>query len=410
MSCLRGGTVDCYGGLGSRLTWVRRRPVGDNRLVGVEVGSKRVRQAFTAVGRERFLPQASRAEVEADAPVVTHRDQQGRATSSASQPSLVMAMLDQLDLAPGLRVLEVGAGTGFNAAVIAELVGPAGSVVTVDIQADVVDEARAALDRAGYSHVVTMLGDGVDGAAELAPFDRIIVTAGASDVPQPWFDQLEPGGRLVVPLRWRGQTQSIAFVRAADHLESDSLYRCGFMPLVGQVGEHTIEIDDEVTLTFDSDQRVQVPSLTQALLGPAYEAWSGVLVGREEPIAGLWLRLSAREPGTIRLAVAAAAVSSGRFSPAVPSHCPALAADASLAYLGVRPNPATPDGAVELGAIAYGPMGAGLAERLVLAVQAWNRDRASTPTVQAWPSTTDPVVPRHATVIPKRSVQLFLTY
>ena len=383
---------------------------GENRVVGVEMGNESVHRAFAAVGRERFLPWADRAEVEADAPVVTHRDAQGRATSSASQPSLVVTMLDQLDLLPGLRVLEVGAGTGFNAAVIAELVGPSGSVVTIDIQPDVVAEARAALDRTGYGRVVTVVGEGVDGAAELAPFDRIIVTAGASDVPRAWFDQLEPGGRLVVPLRWRGQTQSIAFVRAGNHLESDSLYRCGFMPMVGQVGEHTAVVTEEVTLTFDTDQHLQVSELAQALLGPGRASWSGVHIGREEPIASLWLRLSAREPGTIRLAAAAAAVSSGRFSPAVPSHCPTLAAGDSLAYLAVRSNARTPNGAVELGAVAHGPRGGELAGRLVSEVQAWDHDRESRPTVQAWPSATAPLVSDHATVIPKTSVQLVLAY
>jgi protein-L-isoaspartate(D-aspartate) O-methyltransferase len=110
-------------------------------------------------------------------------------------------MLEQADLHPGMRVLEIGSG-GYNAALIAELVGTEGAVTTVDIDPDVVDRARRYLEAAGYSQVTVVLADTANGVPERAPFDRIIVTAGVWDLPSAWADQLAVGGRLVVPLRF----------------------------------------------------------------------------------------------------------------------------------------------------------------------------------------------------------------
>ena len=111
-------------------------------------------------------------------------------------------MLEQLGLVPGHRVLEIGTGTGCNAALMACLVGEQGSVVTMDIDADLVARARENLAAAGYPDV-TVLGDGGFGAPGYAPYDRVIVTAGAWDLAPDWLAQLGPGGRLVLPLAAR---------------------------------------------------------------------------------------------------------------------------------------------------------------------------------------------------------------
>ncbi|MGH3885395.1 MAG: methyltransferase domain-containing protein [Pseudonocardiaceae bacterium] len=103
---------------------------------------------------------------------------------------------------PGHRVLEIGAGTGYNAALLAHLVGPAGKVTTVDIDSKVVRGARECLAAAGYRGVSVVCGDGEFGYSDHAPYDRIVVTAGAWDLPPAWVDQLAAGGRLVVPLRF----------------------------------------------------------------------------------------------------------------------------------------------------------------------------------------------------------------
>jgi protein-L-isoaspartate(D-aspartate) O-methyltransferase len=201
--------------------------------------SGRIEAALREVPRHEFVPAASVEEAYADQAVITKRASDGASLSCASVPSLVAAMLDQLDVRPGGRILEIGAGTGYNAALLAYLTGPSGQVTTLEITA----QARQALETTGYRQVNVITRDGTFGAAEHAPYDRIIVTAGAWDIPPSWPEQLAPGGRLVVPLRWRGQTRSIAFTPWNDWLRSDSVELCGFVPMIGQDGERTGPID-----------------------------------------------------------------------------------------------------------------------------------------------------------------------
>ena len=167
---------------------------------------------------------------------------------------------------------------------LATLVGLAGEVTTIDIQPAVAAEARAALNRTGHQRVHVVVGDGSGGLPGGGLFDRIIVTAGAWDLSLAWFEQLAVGGRLVVPLRWRGQTQSVAFVREVDHFRAKSLVRCGFMPMVGQDGEHTfpIAVRRQVLVTFDDDQALDIAGLTSSL------GCSGIggLVGRDDRARG----------------------------------------------------------------------------------------------------------------------------
>ena len=122
---------------------------------------------------------------------------------------------------PGDQVLEIGSG-GYNAALMRELTGPKGSVTTVDIDPEVTARARALLDQAGYDDVLVVRADGEYGVPGQAPYDRIVVTVTAWDIPLAWIDQLRPGGRIVVPLRVRGQTRAIAFDRVDGHLDSRS--------------------------------------------------------------------------------------------------------------------------------------------------------------------------------------------
>ena len=114
--------------------------------------------------------------------------------SSSSQPSLMAAMIDALDLAPGARVLEIGAGTGYNAALMATL---GAEVTSLDVQPDVVARAVAALSRAGFPAVDVRLGDGYQGGPTGAPYDRLIVTVGVAGISPHWLDQLTPDGFLL---------------------------------------------------------------------------------------------------------------------------------------------------------------------------------------------------------------------
>jgi protein-L-isoaspartate(D-aspartate) O-methyltransferase len=154
--------------------------------------------------------------------------------SSSSQPAMMAIMLAQLGLAPGLRVLEIGAGTGYNAALMAHIVGPRGRVVSIDLDQDLVDTARANLAAAGLFQVELRRGDGALGAPDAAPFDRIVVTAGAWDLLPAWRDQLAPDGRIVVPMTvLPGLMLSLALERRNEHWEAISARPCGFVPLRG---------------------------------------------------------------------------------------------------------------------------------------------------------------------------------
>ncbi|HEX5366272.1 MAG TPA: hypothetical protein VFW63_06375 [Acidimicrobiales bacterium] len=160
--------------------------------------------AFAAVPRELFLASHAErhgvADVYRDDAIVTRRDAAGAPTSSSSQPAIMARMLEMLGVGPGDRVLEVGAGTGYNAALLAHLVGDRGAVTSVELDADVAVDARRAL-LAARSPARVEVGDGTRGWPGAAPVDAVVVTASTDRVPLAWFDQLRLGGRLVVPLR-----------------------------------------------------------------------------------------------------------------------------------------------------------------------------------------------------------------
>ena len=142
--------------------------------------------------------------VYSDQALITRVDEEGRPTSSTSQPALVAAMLELLEARPGTRVLEIGAGTGYNAALLAELVEDPRLVTTVDIQSDVVEQTRRLLADSGYGDVRVLCRDGVDGVPEHAPFDRVVATVGCPDISWRWVEQLAPGGMMLIPLQHGG--------------------------------------------------------------------------------------------------------------------------------------------------------------------------------------------------------------
>jgi protein-L-isoaspartate(D-aspartate) O-methyltransferase len=194
-----------------------------------------VLDAFRSVPRHLFVPGTPLGQVYAhDAVIPTHFDDTGMSISSSSAPNIMATMLEQLDVAPGMRVLEIGAGTGYNAALLGHLVGDGGEVVSIDLDPVMVAEAQEHLRTAGLSNVRVLAADGWLGAPGGGGFDRIIATVGVWEVSPHWFDQLRPGGVLVLPLWLRPGVQiSVAFVRDEDGLHSVALCGCGFMRLRG---------------------------------------------------------------------------------------------------------------------------------------------------------------------------------
>ena len=181
--------------------------------------------AFRRVPRHRFLPGVALAEAyDADRSPVTKRAPGGTATSSVSAPWLQADMLRAAVLHPGDTVIEIGSG-GYNAALVQEVVGPHGTVFSVDIDPFVTDRAHRFLTDTGYHQVRVHLGDGNTAPAHLtAPghVDAIIVTVEAHDIPPAWIGQLAEGGRLVVPLRIHGYTWSIPFTKRDGVLVADT--------------------------------------------------------------------------------------------------------------------------------------------------------------------------------------------
>ena len=224
------------------------------------IQSVRVESAFRAVPRHLFLPKLPLEKVYQDEAIITKR-LDGQAISSSSQPTIMAVMLEQLDLEPGHRVLEIGAGTGYNAALVANLVGETGQVITVDIDEDTVKNARQHLSMA--SAVQVICADGWFGYPAAAPYDRIILTVGAWDIAIAWQEQLKPNGRLVLPLTLRDNIQlTVAFEWADDCLESVSVSNCGFMKLRGAFANPPQETN-QITRFKDLKQR-----LTQTALFP----------------------------------------------------------------------------------------------------------------------------------------------
>jgi protein-L-isoaspartate(D-aspartate) O-methyltransferase len=247
----------------------------------------RVAAAFRAVPRHIFLPDHSLEEVYEDAAILTKFSEHGVAISSSSQPAIMAIMLQQLRPRPGHRVLEVGAGTGYNAALLARLVAPAGRVTTVEYDEDLCRQARSHLAAAGLELVEVVCGDGALGWPRDAPFNGIEVTASASDLAPAWLDQLVDGGRLVVPLWLAGPFQlSAGFVRWGRGFVSESLSWCGFMPLRGE-------------LAWPAAKRDLKPDLSEMLARPGRDYAADIPSSDARAGFEMWLALT--DPGYVRL-------------------------------------------------------------------------------------------------------------
>lgn len=205
------------------------RGMVDALTVSGVLRSPAIRAALLAVDRARFVPDAG-ADAYRDAPIVLRRGADGLAISTISQPTMVVQMLEQLSLQPGHRVLEVGTASGYNAALLAHLVGDDGYVVTIEIDRALAETAAARLS--GVANLRVIAGDGRGGYPEDAPYDRIIITAGAAEVPDAWTVQLVDEGRLVVPITGRHRSgRCITYDKVEGALIERSSTPCGFVPL-----------------------------------------------------------------------------------------------------------------------------------------------------------------------------------
>ena len=377
------------------------------------IGSERVAAALHAVPRHLFLPGQRPEAAYRDDAIVTKRDEAGQPISSSSQPAIMAIMLDQLDLAPGHRVLEIGAGTGYNAALMSHIVGPSGQVTSVDIDPELVVSAREHLARAGFGEVTVVCADGAGGDPEHAPYDRIIATVGVSDLAPAWLEQAGPQARIVVPFDVRGTQLSIAFDPAAPgRWASRSLAPCGFMRMRGSLAgpERVVPLAPGLSLLLpDGTPEVNAQAVAGLLAGPPTPCPTGVQAagsGSAQMFWGLGLWLAAREPRSCWLneerQAGRGGVPGSRLTGA-PLRGPGWHSTVGLldgdGLAVVTSTAVDRSGPLTLAAAGFGPRAADLAADLAEHIQAWDEagrpgiaglhvdayPRASAPGLADWP-------------------------
>jgi len=391
------------------------------------IHTPRVEAAFRAVPRHLFVPGVALEDVYRDEAIATKR-LDGRAVSSSSQPTIMAIMLEQLGLEPGHRVLEIGAGTGYNAALMAHIVGEAGQVVTIDIDEDIVENAREHLAAAGFGRVEVVGRDGGFGYPSAAPYDRIILTVGSGEIAPAWREQLKPDGRLVLPLSINGSQKSVAFEQADGHLVSLSVVDCGFMMLRGAFAEPetSVQLGPEpgLYLSVDDPSRVDAGAIYALLTGPARDQPTVVRATPREVWRGLQLWLVLREPGLCGLSAEGEMAERG-IVPCLLEisggwkwcFTAGLLGEASLSVL-MRPPDDSPamdnpdDSPLELFVRSFGPDNTS-AQRLIEHVTAW--DAAGRPSseglrIRAYPRDTDYAPSPNEAVILKRWMLLVLDW
>lgn len=333
-----------------------------------------VAEALRTVPRHLFLPDLPPDEAYRDEAIVTKRDADGRPVSSSSQPMIMAIMLDQLAARPGQRVLEIGAGTGFNAALLATIVGERGSVTSVDLDADIVERARENLDAAGFPNVAVLPGDGALGHPDRAPYHRIIATVGLWDLPPAWLEQLRPGGRLVVPIDLRGVQVSVAFERQGAHWTSRSAAPCGFIrmrgPFAGPEKTYVLDSVTGLTLNLPTSREVDTDALTAVLDEPPDVHPIGPAPTAMQLFEGFTLWLAVHEPRWCALSEKAAAdparLAAAPMRAQENAGTAGILADDGLALIAIG-GPADGDLVVH----AYG--NAAVAEDLLAHVRAWEK-------------------------------------
>ncbi len=204
-----------------------RKTMVETQLIPRGVRDERVLAAMLKVPRHLFVDEALRPQAYSDYPLPIGEGQ------TISQPFMVAFMTEALKLTGTERVLEIGTGSGYQTAILAEL---SERVYSVERIPSIADRARKVLDRLGYSNIVIKIGDGTLGWEEEAPFDAILVTAGAPDVPPPYIEQLAEGGRLVIPVGGEFVQELVRITKRKGRLVRENLGGCRFVKLIGKYG------------------------------------------------------------------------------------------------------------------------------------------------------------------------------
>lgn len=359
-----------------------RNALVDQIQAGGHARTPAVEAALRTVPRHLFVPEASLSDAYANAPVNIKYDTDGTSISCASQPGVVALMLDQLEAQPGEHILELGAGTGYNAALLGHLVGPHGHVTTIDVDDDLVEGARAHLAAAGATNVEALTRDGAVGYAKGAPYDRIIATVGAHGIPNAWLDQLAIGGRLVAPQRLKGSvSRSIVYEKRDSRWVSLGSEMNTFMPLRRGIADDDrrvipLSADGTVRLQAPAGQQIDADALAGVLDQPRTEEWTGVLFRAMETPEWMELFVTCSVPGgLIRMLFPQSAKGTTLTEDPYPSSTAAVEYGA-VTYLARRlSEQKTKQGGKlwEFGVIGHGPGSDALAARVADALRSWDR-------------------------------------
>ncbi len=206
---------------------VLRKKMVEEQISSRGITDNRVLDVFYKVERHKFVPQDLQAEAYSDFPLAIGQGQ------TISQPYIAALMTEQLDLTGVEKVLEIGTGSGFQAAILAEL---AREVYTIERVESLGKAAEKLLKELGYENIKVRIGDGTSGWKEEAPFDRIIITAAGGNIPSPLIEQLKDNGKLILPLG-ESLSQVLTLVeKKGDELNYKDICNCMFVPLIGQYG------------------------------------------------------------------------------------------------------------------------------------------------------------------------------
>ena len=372
-----------------------RNKVVDELRAGGDISSSEIEAVMRKVPRHAFIPDTPLDKAyDTYAAVITKTDEHGVQLSSVSAPQIQAMMLEQAQVKPGMRVLEIGSG-GLNAAYLAELVGERGEVVTVDIDPVVTERAHRLLGEHGYGRVRVVTADAAEPIPDLGEVDVVMVTAGAWDIAPVWTAQLKQGGRLVVPLRIRGLTRSVAFTQITGehgpYLESVSALICGFVPMQGSTA-HREELllvngTPEIGLKFDDGLPADPHRLDNAVTYPRHELWTGVVIGLSELIDTLQMAMAISLPGFCTMAVDED-LDTGLVAPVNKRFALAAVEDDTFAYLVTR---RTEDNKhIEYGVHALGPNAKQFADQVADVLRDWEASRRGgpSPVIRVYPANT----------------------
>ena len=205
-----------------------RKIMVEEQLIPRGISDKRVLEAFRKVPRHEFVPKELWQSAYNDYPLPIGESQ------TISQPYMVALMTESLKIKGGEKILEVGTGSGYQAAILAEL---GAEIYSVERFQHLADRAKSALDSAGYKNVKIKVGDGTLGWEEGAPYDGIVVTAGAPGIPESLIAQLKDAGRLVIPVGSGGFGQMLTIVeKIGNAIRTSEICGCMFVPLIGKEG------------------------------------------------------------------------------------------------------------------------------------------------------------------------------